>query len=188
LPGVEFKIVDPESGRTLPAGELGEICFRGWCRVLEYVDLPEENAAAIDEDGFFHSGDYGMLDAEGYLHFRGRYKQMVKTGGENVSEREVEVFLEEHLEEVDFAQVVGVPDPVWGEAVVAFVTVADGADCDSDRLRRLCKGAIAGYKIPKRFIGMRAGDFPVLANGRPDKSALRRLAAEHHDGSSARVH
>jgi fatty-acyl-CoA synthase len=184
LPGVEFKIVDPDTGQPRPPGELGEICFRGWCRVLEYVGMPEENAAAID-DGFFRSGDYGLIDADGYLHFRGRYKQMVKTGGENVSEREVEVFLEQHLDDVDFAQVVGVPDPVWGEAVVAFVSTTGGLEFDSDRLRALCKGAIAGYKIPKLFIGMRAKDFPVLANGRPDKSALRRIAGEHHERLSA---
>ena len=109
LPGLDIKIVDPENGAPVSPGEPGEICFRGWCRVMEYVGMPDETAAAIDEEGFFHSGDYGAIDADGWLYFRGRYKQMIKSGGENVSEREVEVFLEEHLPVVEFAQVVGVP-------------------------------------------------------------------------------
>ena len=178
LPGIEVIIVDPETGVRCPPGVLGEICFRGWCRVMEYVGMPDETAAAIDEEGYFHSGDYGSIDSDGWLYFRGRYKQMIKTGGENVSEREVEVFLEEHLDQVEFAQVVGVPDDTWGEAVVAFVSLPDGTRFDSEELRRSCAGAISGYKIPKRFIEITAGAVPVLANGRPDKNALRILASE----------
>jgi fatty-acyl-CoA synthase len=177
LPGLEIKVVDPETGDPVPPGELGEICFRGWCRVVEYVGMPEETAAAIDADGYFHSGDYGALDADGWLYFRGRYKQMIKSGGENVSEREVEVFLEDHLPQVEFAQVVGVTDDTWGEAVVAFVALSEPVG--SEELRRACAGAISGFKIPKQFIPLDIDAFPVLANGRPDKNALRALAVAH---------
>jgi fatty-acyl-CoA synthase len=176
LPGVDLIVVDPESGRPCPPGVPGEICFRGWCRVIEYVGMPEETEKSIDEDGYFHSGDYGSLDEDGFLSFRGRYKMMIKTGGENVAEREVEIFLEQELPPVRFAQVVGVPDPVWGEAVVAFVELSE--DVDSDALRAMSVGKIARYKIPKLFVPLSAEEFPVLANGRPDKGALRRMAAE----------
>jgi len=174
LPGLDVKIVDPETGATVAPGQPGEICFRGWCRMVEYLGMPEETAVAIDDDGFFHSGDYGAMDADGWLYFRGRYKQMIKTGGENVSEREVEVFLEEHLPAVEFAQVVGVPDETWGEAVVAFVALSEPTE--SEQLRRACAGAISGFKIPKSFIPLAIDAFPVLSNGRPDKNALREMA------------
>jgi fatty-acyl-CoA synthase len=183
LPGVDLIVVDPETGQPRPPGVPGEICFRGWCRVIEYVGMPEETENSIDDDGYFHSGDYGSLDEDGFLSFRGRYKMMIKTGGENVAEREVEIFLEQELGPVRFAQVVGVPDPVWGEAVVAFVEL--GEDVDSDALRAMAVGKIARYKIPKLFIPLSAEEFPVLANGRPDKGALRRIAGDRATGSSA---
>jgi fatty-acyl-CoA synthase len=183
LPGVDLVVVDPETGRPCPPGVPGEICFRGWCRVIEYVGMPEETENSIDEDGYFHSGDYGSLDEDGFLSFRGRYKMMIKTGGENVAEREVEIFLEQELPPVRFAQVVGVPDPVWGEAVVAFVELSE--DVDSETLRSMAVGKIAKYKIPKVFLPLSADDFPVLANGRPDKGALRRMAAERAAGTSS---
>ncbi|MFV0315714.1 MAG: AMP-binding protein, partial [Microthrixaceae bacterium] len=176
LPGVDMIVVEPESGRRCEPGEPGEICFRGWGRMLEYVDMPEENLKAIDSEGYFHSGDYGYLDDIGNLYYRGRYKMMIKTGGENVSEREVEIFLESELEPVTFAQVVGVPDPTWGEAVVAFVSVS--SDVTSDELRGMAAGKIAKYKIPKKFYMMGLEEFPTLANGRPDKSTLREMALE----------
>lgn len=175
LPGVDLVIVDPETGDRCPTGVAGEVCFRGWCRVIEYVGMPEETEAAIDDDGYFHSGDYGHLDEDGFLYFRGRYKMMIKTGGENVAEREVEVFLEQELPPVRFAQVVGAQDPVWGEAVIAFVELSE--DVTSDELRAMAVGRIARYKIPKLFVPLTAEEFPVLPNGRPDKGALRLIAS-----------
>jgi len=178
LPGVDVVIRDPETGETCAADVPGEICFRGWNRVLEYCDDPEATSAAIDDDGYFHSGDYGYLDADGNLYYRGRYKMMIKTGGENVSEREVEVFLENEIAPIELAQVVGVPDDTWGEAVVAFVQLSD--DVSSDELREMARGKIAKFKIPKRFYPLKGDEFPTLANGRPDKKALRVLALERH--------
>lgn len=178
LPGVEVKILDPETGETCAPGQAGEICFRGWCLFVEYVGMPEETAEAFDEEGFFHSGDYGWLDADGFLYFRGRYKMMIKTGGENVSQREVEIFLEETLPFLAHAEVVGVPDETWGEAVCAFVEYADGRERTREELRALCKGKIAGFKIPQHFITIEGGGWPLLGSGRVDKPVLQRRAIE----------
>lgn len=178
LPGVEVVIKDPQSGRRCAVGERGEICFRGWNRVLEYYDDSAATSAAIDEEGYFHSGDYGFCDAGGNLYYGGRYKMMIKSGGENVSEREVEIFLENELEPIEFAQVVGVPDETWGEAVVAFVQLS--ADVSSAELQAMARGRIAKFKIPKRFFRLEAHEFPTQPNGRPDKKALRALAVERY--------
>lgn len=178
LPGIDVRIVDPETGATCAANEPGEICFRGWCLFVEYVGMPEETAAAFDDEGFFHSGDYGWLDEDGILYYRGRYKMMIKTGGENVAQREVEIFLEDTLPFLTHAEVVGVPDETWGEAVCAFVEYADGRERTREELRALCRGKIANFKIPQHFITVPAGGWPVLGSGRVDKPALQRRALE----------
>lgn len=178
FPGVEFKIIDPQTGTECAPNTPGEICFRGWNRFIEYFGMPEETRQAIDGDGFFHSGDYGWLGEDGYVYYRGRYKMMVKTGGENVAEREVELFLESELASVEFSQVVGVPDETWGEAVVAFVQLVEGSAVTADELRGMCRGKIANFKIPKHFFLMTARDWPLLANGRPDKQTLRQIARD----------
>jgi len=178
LPGVDVRILNPETGEECAANEAGEICFRGWCLFIEYLGMPEEMEAAFDDDGFFHSGDYGWLDEDGILYFRGRYKMMVKTGGENVAQREVEIFLEDTLPFLSHAEVVGVPDDTWGEAVVAFVEYADGEERSRETLRELCKGKIANFKIPQYFITIPPGRWPVLGSGRVDKPALTALARE----------
>ncbi len=177
MPGMEFVIKDPETGHRCASDEPGEICFRGWGTFIEYVGMPEATAEAFDHEGFFHSGDYGFMDEAGNLYFRGRYKLMIKTGGENVSEREVEIFCEDSLEAVKFAIVVGVPDPLWGEAVVAFVELHDGATETSDDLVEECRGRIANFKIPKRFFMVDEEDWPLLDSGRPDRHELRARAA-----------
>ena len=177
MPGMEFVIKDPDTGQRCAPDEPGEICFRGWGTFIEYVGMPEATADAFDEEGFFHSGDYGFMDEAGNLYFRGRYKLMIKTGGENVSEREVEIFCEDNLEAVKFAIVVGVPDPLWGEAVVAFVELHDGAEETSDNLVEACRGHIANFKIPKRFFVVEEEDWPLLDSGRPDRHELRTRAA-----------
>ena len=177
MPGMEFAIKDPETGQRCAPDEPGEICFRGWGTFIEYVGMPEATAEAFDAEGFFHSGDYGFMDEAGNLYFRGRYKLMIKTGGENVSEREVEIFCEDSLEAVKFAIVVGVPDPLWGEAVVAFVELHEEATETSDDLVEACRGRIANFKIPKRFFVVGEKDWPLLDSGRPDRRELRARAA-----------
>jgi fatty-acyl-CoA synthase len=183
LPGATVRILDPETGRHCGPEEPGEICFGGWPRFLGYLPATAPDGDSIDAEGLFHSGDYGFLDAEGRLCYRGRYKMMIKTGGENVSELELEMFLEEELAQVAQAQVVGVPDPTWGEEVVAFVELRDpAARPSSEELRALCRGRIAGFKIPKRFLLMSKSDWPLTSSGKMDKQALRRLAAGLPEG------
>ncbi|AWK73896.1 hypothetical protein CBI38_22375 [Rhodococcus oxybenzonivorans] len=178
LPGVTVRICDPDSGALMPAGTPGEICFAGWNLFSGYYKAPEETSRAMDGDGFFHTGDYGWLDEKGRLYYRGRYSMMVKTGGENVSETEVENFLVREVAGVVGAAVVGAPDERWGEAVVAFVELAPGVAFDPHWLREACRGRIAGYKIPKRFIQVAAGDWPTSPMGKLRKQELR-IAARH---------
>lgn len=179
LPGVEVRVLDPETGRACGADDPGEICFRGWPLFLGYLHGTAPDGDGLDSEGFFHSGDYGFLDADNRLCYRGRYKMMIKTGGENVSEVELEMFLEEQLEEIAQAQVVGVPDPLWGEAVVAFVELQpEAGPLGSEELRARCRGRIAGFKIPKRFLVLSSAQWPVTPSGKMDKQALRRLALE----------
>lgn len=182
-PGIDVRIVDPDTGEESAPNTPGEICFRGWCLFIEYIDMPEEMEASFDQDGFFHSGDYGWVDEDGYLYFRGRYKMMVKTGGENVAQREVEIFLETTLPFLKHAEVVGVPDETWGEAVLAFVEYEDGVERSREELRELCKGKIANFKIPQYFVTIPPGEWPVLGSGRVDKPALQRRALELHGDS-----
>jgi fatty-acyl-CoA synthase len=177
-PGIDVRIIDPETGEACAPNVPGEICFRGWCLFIEYIDMPEEMEKSFDPEGFFHSGDYGWLDEDGFLYFRGRYKMMVKTGGENVAQREVEIFLEDTLPFLKHAEVVGVPDETWGEAVLAFVEYADGVERSREELRALCKGKISNFKIPQYFVTIEPGQWPALGSGRIDKPSLQRRALE----------
>jgi len=177
LPGVEVKIRDVTARTDCPPGVPGEICFKGWNLFEGYYGLPNETASRFDADGFFRTGDYGFMDEEGRLFYRGRYSMMVKTGGENVSEVEVEDFLTANLDYVVGAAVVGGPDEEWGEVVVAFVEVAEGTEFDPARIREDCRGKIAGYKIPKKYIEVSGGKWPVTATGKIDKAELRMQAA-----------
>jgi fatty-acyl-CoA synthase len=176
-PGIEVKVVDPATGQTRPPNEAGEICLRGWSRLQEYYKNPEENRKAIDSDGFFHSGDYGWMDEKGNLAYRGRYKMMIKTGGENVSEREVEMFLE-GLPGIRSVQVIGLPDPTWGEAVTAVIEKSAGAELTKEEVIDYCKGKIAGFKIPKKVLFIEESQWPLLGAGKVDKNKLKKWAAE----------
>jgi len=175
FPGIEVQIRDYRTGERLPAGEPGEICFRGWNTMVGYYRMPERTSAAFDADGFLHTGDYGWTDLSGQLYYRGRYAAMIKTGGENVSELEVELFLTSAVPGVINAGVVGIPDQRWGEIVIAFVET-EGL-FDSDMLRSACRGKLARYKIPKHFFRTESGDWPVTPTGKLVKAELRRRAA-----------
>lgn len=173
LPGVTVRICDPGTGAEQPPGSPGEICFKGWNLFSGYFKAPEQTREAFDDDGFFHTGDYGWLDDAGRLYYRGRYSMMIKTGGENVSETEVEDFLVREVNGVVAAAVVGAPDERWGEAVVAYVELAPGMAFDPDALREACRGKLAGYKIPKRFLRVAPGQWPTTPMGKLRKQDLR---------------
>lgn len=174
--GTEIRIVDPATGAALGPDQPGEICFRGPALFKGYHNMPEETAAAIDADGFFHSGDYGWTDSAGYLYYRGRYKETIKSGGENVSAQEVELFLEMEIPWVQKAMVVPVPDPKWGEAVTAVVELQPGADGSAEDIRDFCRGKLAGYKIPKQVVFVGSEDWVSTPTGKLDRGAMARKA------------
>ena len=152
-PGVEVRIVDPESGRDLPTGERGEIVARGFGNFEGYHNDPERNAEAIEPGGWFHTGDIGSLDEDGRITYHGRTKDMLKVGGENVAALEVESYLSRHPA-VRLAQVVGIPDERLTEVPAAFVEVEPGHEVTEAELIAFCRGEMASFKIPRhvRFV------------------------------------
>jgi len=169
-PHLEVKIVDPVGGRTLPRGETGELCTRGYSVMLGYWDDEEATREAIDAAGWMHTGDLAVMDDEGYVNIVGRIKDMIIRGGENVYPREVEEFLYTHPAVAD-VQVFGVPDERYGEAVCAWVILREGAELDEDGLREFCAGAIARFKVPRyvRFVDA----FPLTVTGKVQKFRMR---------------
>ncbi|MFQ3293882.1 MAG: fatty-acyl-CoA synthase [Natrialbaceae archaeon] len=169
--GIEMTIKDPQTGEELGPGDGGELCYRGWSLFDGYYNQPERTEEGYDEDGYWHSGDYGWIDGA-HVYFKGRLDDVVKSGGENVSTKEVETFLADQFDELAEAQVVGVDDDYWGDRVVAFVEYAEGADkLTTEEWRERCKGKIADYKIPKNFIEIEA-DWPVTPTGKIQKDEL----------------
>jgi acyl-CoA synthetase (AMP-forming)/AMP-acid ligase II len=171
VPGLEHKIVDPETGRTLPPGASGEICVRGYS-VMQGLHKVEREAS-FDADGFYHTGDGGRLDAEGYLYFEARLGDMIKTAGANVTPREVEVQLESQPE-VQSAFVVGVPHPERGQNVAAVLVLNRGASLDAETCRSRLREQLSAYKIPRHFFFEDKAALPFTDSGKIDK---RRLAA-----------
>jgi len=176
-PGIEVKVVDPNTKAELPPNEPGELCLRGWSRFQGYYKNEEETKKAIDQDGYFHSGDYGWKDEDGFVVYRGRFKMMIKTGGENVSEREVEIFLE-GIPGVKSVQVLGVPDEKWGEAVTAVIEPEAGADLTKEKVLEHCQGKLAKFKIPKHVLFIKGSEWPLLGAGKVDKRTLKNWAVE----------
>ena len=152
LPGIEVRIVDPETGHNLPPNQRGEIIVRGPF-VFDGYDQPESGETGLDENGWFRTGDLGAINDEGGLSFLGRLKDMLKVGGENVAAIEVESFLSTHPA-VSIAQVVGVPDEKYVEVVAAFLELRPGATATEQEIIDFCAGQIARYKIPRyvRFV------------------------------------
>jgi fatty-acyl-CoA synthase len=172
-PHVEVKIVDPGTGQTVPRGEPGELLTRGYSVMTGYWDDPERTADAIDPQRWMHTGDLATMDAEGYVNIVGRIKDMVIRGGENVYPREVEEFLYTHPDVVD-VQVIGVPDVRFGEELMAWVKLRDGANVDEEGLRDFCRGQIAHYKVP-RYVRL-TDDFPMTVTGKVQKFKMREIA------------
>jgi fatty-acyl-CoA synthase len=175
MPGIEVRVVDPETNVPLPPGTQGEVCCRGYNVMRGYYNMPEATAKAIDAEGWLHTGDLGVLDAEGYLAITGRHKDMIIRGGENIYPREIEEFLY-RMEGVSDVQVVGVPSRKYGEEVGAFVILKKDADCRPEDVQDFCRGRISRYKIPKYVTFVQA--YPLTASGKVQKYKLRELAAE----------
>ena len=169
--GIEMTVKSPETSEELRPGEGGELCYRGWSLFDGYYNQPVRTEEGFDEDGYWHSGDYGWIDGA-HVYFKGRLDDVVKSGGENVSTNEVETFLADEFDELVEAQVVGVDDDYWGDRVVAFVEYEEDADMlTTDEWRERCKGEIADYKIPKNFIEIE-DDWPVTPTGKIQKGDL----------------
>lgn len=173
LPGTEVVISDPETHAPLPAGEIGEIKIRGYMMPGYYKD-PERNAESFDGEGFFLSGDLGYYDPDGNLHFHGRIKEMVKTGGINVAPAEIEHFLA-GLPGVQEAFIIGLPDPLRDEVVAAVVVREEGADVTAEELTEHCREAMALYKVPRRIEFMEKEQLPMTASGKVQKHKLREM-------------
>lgn len=175
-PHLEIKIVDPATGLTVPRGEPGELCTRGYSVMLGYWENPEKTAEAIDAARWMHTGDIGVMDEAGYVAITGRIKDMVIRGGENVYPREIEEFLYTHPDIID-AQVIGVPDAKYGEELMVWVQMREGADdLDADSVRAFCTGKLAHYKIP-RYVHV-VDEFPMTVTGKVRKIAMREQAIE----------
>jgi fatty-acyl-CoA synthase len=173
-PHIEIKIVDSE-GRIAPPGAAGELCTRGYSVMLGYWDDVDKTAQAIDRGHWMHTGDLATIDEEGYVNIVGRIKDMVIRGGENVYPREIEEFLFRHPK-VEAVQVVGVPDPKYGEELCAWIKLKSGVAATPAEIQEFCKGQIAHYKIP-RYIKL-VDTFPMTVTGKVQKFIMREQMTE----------
>jgi fatty-acyl-CoA synthase len=169
-PGYEVRIIDPETGRDQPVGVAGEILVRGYMVMQGYYRKPEETAKAVQEGGWLRTGDMGLIRSDGHLRFMGRYKDMLKIGGENVDPLEVEAYLMTHPA-IGAAAVVGLPDARLGEVAVAFVRLAPGRTASEQEVADFCRGRIASYKIPRRVLFV--DELPMTGSGKVQKVKLR---------------
>ncbi|KJK48312.1 hypothetical protein UK23_17430 [Lentzea aerocolonigenes] len=171
LPQLEVAIRDPASGRTVPIGQQGEICARGYQTMIGYFDLPERTAETVDADGWLHTGDLGTMDDRGYLRVTGRLKDMIIRGGENIYATEIEQVLFTHPGVRDVT-VLGLPDPTWGEIVAAVIVPnGPGEVPGAAELHDFCRARLAPHKTPARWF--RAGELPLTGSGKIQKFRLR---------------
>ena len=175
-PHLEIKIVDPETNLTVPIGEPGEFCTRGYSVMLGYWEQQDKTAEAIDAARWMHTGDLAVMDEDGYVSITGRIKDMVIRGGENIYPREIEEFLYTHPDILD-AQVIGVPDQKYGEELMAWIRLRPGArKITVESLREFCDNRLAHYKIP-RYVHI-VEEFPMTVTGKIRKVEMRERSAD----------
>jgi fatty-acyl-CoA synthase len=174
MPHQEQKIIDPATGKTLPRGEHGEICYRGHHIMRGYYNNPQATRDAIDAAGWLHSGDMAVMDEAGYVQITGRIKDMICRGGEKIFPREVEEFLFTNPKIAE-AYVIGVPDNYYGEQVMVWAKLKPGQTMTADELQNFCHGKIMDYKIPHhvKFVD----DFPKTVTGKIQKYKMREISA-----------
>lgn len=172
---LELKIIDPNTGQIVPRGVAGELCTRGYSVMLKYWGQPEATAAVIDEARWMHTGDLAVMDADDFITITGRIKDIIIRGGENISPKEIEEFLYAH-ENVQDVQVIGVPDPKYGDAIMAWVIPMSNSNLSEKELMQFCKDQIAHYKVPKywKFVD----SFPMTLSGKVRKIELKQMAIE----------
>ncbi|MFE1103547.1 AMP-binding protein [Nocardiopsis alba] len=170
-PHLEVKVIDPATGVTAPRGTPGELCTRGYSVMLGYWNEPDKTAEVIDRGRWMHTGDLAVMDEDGYVGITGRIKDMVIRGGENIYPREIEEVLYTHPDLLD-AQVIGVPDQKYGEELMAWVRMREGAEpLTPETLRAFCQGRIAHFKIP-RYVHV-VDEFPMTVTGKVRKVQMR---------------
>ncbi|MDA0733604.1 MAG: AMP-binding protein [Chloroflexi bacterium] len=173
LPGYEFKVIDPGTGATHPPDTLGELCVRGYALMQGYYQKPEETAQAIDAEGWFHTGDVATIRDDECVRFFGRYKDMLKVGGENVDPMEVEAFLLGHPA-INKVQVIGVPDQRLSEVACACVVLEQSAELTIEDVDAFCRGKLGSFKIPRHLLLM--DEYPMTSSGKVQKYLLREMA------------
>jgi fatty-acyl-CoA synthase len=175
-PHVEVKVVDPVSGETMPRGEPGEFCTRGYSVMLGYWNQEDKTAEAIDADGWMHTGDLALMRDDGYCNIVGRIKDMVIRGGENIYPREIEEFFYTHPD-IEDLQVIGVPDEKYGEELCAWIKMRAGAEpLDASGVRAYADGKLAHFKIP-RYV-MIVDEFPMTVTGKIRKVEMRERSVD----------
>jgi fatty-acyl-CoA synthase len=180
-PGLEVGIFDPESGKRLPDGVPGAIRVKGWALLQGYLG---DDARAVDDDGWFPTGDLGVIGDSGYLKFLGRMREMLKVGGENVACAEVEETLSTHPG-VAVAYLSATPDHVYGELPVAFVELASGHDLTEEELVAWCRRDLAAYKVPRRVVFLARDEWPLTGPEKVSRAALRALAEKLGTGTAS---
>ncbi len=175
LPHQEVKIIGAQTGKTIPLGQVGEICFRGYHVMKEYYGDLEATDATIDGSHWLHSGDLGTMDRDGYVKVTGRLKDMVIRGGENIYPREIEDFVFTHPKVAEIA-VFGIPDDYYGEEIMAWIRLHPGEVATEEEIREFCRGKIAHYKIPNLIWFVE--EFPVTVTGKLQKFRMREMAIE----------
>ena len=175
LPGIEVKVWNPQTQQACAVGEAGELCCRGYNVMAGYYRMPEETRGVIDEEGWLHSGDLGVKDADGNYRVTGRIKDMIIRGGENIYPKEIEDFLYQ-MPQIRDVQVVGVPSSKYGEEVGAFVILKDGASLDAEEVQDYCRGQISRHKIPKYVFFVQ--EYPITGSGKIQKFKLREMSLE----------
>lgn len=182
LPNVEVKVVEPGTNKEVPNGVQGELCTKGYHVMKGYYKNPEATLGAIDEDGWLHTGDLAVMNENGYCRITGRLKDMIIRGGENIYPREIEEFLYLHPKVLD-VQVVGIPDAVYGEEVMAWIILKEGQEATSEEIKEFCKDKISKHKIP-RYVEFTAS-YPMTASGKIQKFRLKEQAINVIDRESS---
>jgi fatty-acyl-CoA synthase len=182
LPETEVKIVEPATCATLPPGQSGELCTRGYLVMKGYDNDPAATAAAIDRDGWLHTGDLAVMSEDGFFRITGRLKDMILRGGENIYPREIEEFLYEHPKVAE-VQVVGMPHERLGETVLAWIRLKPGCEATAGELQEFCREQIAYFKVPEsiRFVD----SFPTTVTGKVQKFRIREMELEYRQLAAA---
>lgn len=173
LEGYEYKVIDPETGDELGYGQMGELCVRTYAMMQGYYKKPEETAEAVDTNGWLHTGDVATIRDDGFVRFMGRYKELLKVGGENVDPVEVEAFLLGHPG-VNSVQIIGVTDQTLGEIACACVVLREGHQVSAAEIIGYCRGKLASFKLPKHVLFMT--EYPMTPSGKVQKFKLKEQA------------